>query len=109
MGLTVDEDKCDTCVYAWTDECPLQKCYEHDYKYYEKQVKVKMRIKRLTYDVGEKHYCDYTTREIINRLAECEITLEKIEQIISDGYSQGKESGEMLLDIEGVMNRNDKI
>lgn len=39
-------------------------------------------MKRLTYDVREKHYCDYSTREIINRLAECEIMLEKIEQIV---------------------------
>ena len=39
-------------------------------------------MKRLTYDVREKHYCDYTTREIINRLAECEIMLEKIGEIV---------------------------
>lgn len=41
-------------------------------------------MKRLTYDVGEKHYCDYTTREIINRLAECEIMLDKIKEIINN-------------------------
>lgn len=28
---------------------------------------------------------------------------QKIEQIISDGYLQGKTSGEMLLDIKGVL------
>ena len=32
---------------------------------------------------------------------------QKIEQIISDGYLQGKTSGEMLLGIKGVMNGND--
>lgn len=32
---------------------------------------------------------------------------QKIEQIISDGYLQGKSSGEMLLNIKGVMNGND--
>ena len=32
---------------------------------------------------------------------------QKIEQIISDGYLQGKSSGEMLLGIKGVMNKND--
>lgn len=32
---------------------------------------------------------------------------QKIEQIISDGYLQDKSSGEMLLDIKGVMNGND--
>lgn len=41
-------------------------------------------MERLTYDVKGKHYCDYTTREIINRLAECEIMLEKIEQIVTN-------------------------
>ena len=43
-----------------------------------------MGMKRLTYDAKGKHYCDYETREIINRLAECEIMLEKIEQIIQN-------------------------
>lgn len=85
MGLTIEEDKCDTCIHSWTDECPLQKCWEHDYKNYEKQVKEeKIGIKRLTYDVGEKYYCDYTTREIINQLAECEIMLEKIQRIVAN-------------------------
>lgn len=41
-----------------------------------------MGMKRLTYDVRGKHYCDYPTREIINHLAECEIMLEKIEKIV---------------------------
>ena len=41
-------------------------------------------MKRLTYDAKGKHFCDYSTREIINRLAECEIMLEKIEQISAD-------------------------
>lgn len=43
-----------------------------------------MGMKRLTYDVRGKHYCDYPTREIINHLAECEIMLEKIQQILKD-------------------------
>ena len=99
MGMVIDEDKCDTCIHSWTDGCPLQKCWEDDYKYYEKQTpgykhykkqeKEKMGIKRLTYDVGKKHYCDYTTREIINRLAECEIMLEKIEQIVANNDNDG--------------------
>lgn len=92
MGKSIDEDKCDTCIHSWTDECPLQKCWEHDYKYYErrvKQIKEKIEKKRLTYDVGEKHYCDYSTREIINRLAECEIKLEKIEQIVTNNDNDG--------------------
>lgn len=42
MGrIMIDEDKCDTCIYAWTDECPLKKCWEHDYKYYERQTEDK--------------------------------------------------------------------
>ena len=84
MGMTIKEDKCDTCIHAWTDVCLLQKCWEDGYKYYEKQAEEKIGMKRLTYEVGENHYCDYSTREIINRLAECEIMLEKIEQIIKD-------------------------
>ena len=32
----------------------------------------------------------------------------KIEQIISDGYLQGKSSGQMLLEIKGVMNHANK-
>ncbi len=43
-------------------------------------------MKRLTYDHKGKHFCDYTTREIINRLAECEIMLEKIEQIVKEPH-----------------------
>ncbi|MBR6289336.1 MAG: hypothetical protein IKR19_08375 [Acholeplasmatales bacterium] len=107
MGKLIDKDKCDTCIHAWTDGCPLQKCWEDGYKYYNKQLEEKMGIKRLTYDAGKKHYCDYSTKDIINRLAECEIKLEKIDQIISDGYLQGKSSGEMLLGIKGVLNGND--
>ena len=41
---------------------------------------------RLTYDYEGRHFCDYPTREIINRLAECEIMLEKIEQICNENY-----------------------
>ena len=39
-------------------------------------------ILKLTYDYEGRHFCDCTTREIINRLAECELMLEKIEQIV---------------------------
>lgn len=54
-----------------------------------------MGIKRLTYDAEGKHYCDYETREIINRLAECEIMLQKIQEIIKnwkDGTIEEKDS-----------------
>lgn len=54
-----------------------------------------MGIKRLTYDAKGKHYCDYETREIINRLAKCEIMLQKIEEIIKswkDGTIEEKDS-----------------
>lgn len=107
MGLTIDEDKCDTCIHSWTDECPLRKCWEHDYKYYERQVKEeKIGMKRLTYDVGEKHYCDYTTREIINRLAECEIMLEKIERIIAN-IDNDEMIGRLVREV--LEDRNDQI
>lgn len=43
-----------------------------------------MGMTRLTYDYEGRHFCDYPTREIINRLAECEIMLEKIEEILKD-------------------------
>ena len=42
-----------------------------------------MEKKRLTYDCKGRHFCDYSTREIINRLAECEIMLDKIEKIMA--------------------------
>lgn len=49
----------------------------------------KMGIKRLTYDAKGKHFCDYSTREIINQLAECEIMLERIEQIVANNENDG--------------------
>lgn len=54
-----------------------------------------MGMKRLTYDAKGKHYCDYETREIINRLAECEIMLQQIEEVIKswkDGTIEEKDS-----------------
>lgn len=48
-----------------------------------------MEMKRLTYDAKGKHYCDYKTRDIINRLAECEIMLQKITEILDDWESDG--------------------
>ena len=67
----------------------------------------------------EEMYCDDT--EVIeehlqrckvladyhNQIADTMRKYQKIDQIISDGYLQGKSSGEMLLDIKGVMNGND--
>jgi len=41
-----------------------------------------MGMKRLTYDAKGKHFCDYETRDIINRLAECEVMLQKIQEIV---------------------------
>jgi len=35
--LKEQEDKCETCIYAWTDECPKGKCFENNYKYYVKE------------------------------------------------------------------------
>ena len=60
-----------------------------------------MGMKRLTYDVREKHYCDYSTREIINRLAECEIMLEKIEQIVKSWNDMN--SFDSMLEISEVL------
>ena len=37
MGMAILEDKCATCIYAWTDECPRRKCFENNYKYYVKE------------------------------------------------------------------------
>ncbi len=67
----------------------------------------------------EEMYCD-DTEVIEEQLQRCEVladyhnqiadTMRKyqeIEQIISDGYLQGKSSGEMLLGIKEVMNGND--
>ena len=66
----------------------------------------------------EEMYCD-DTEVIEEQLQRCEVLADyhnqiadtmrkyqKIEQIISDGYLQGKSSGEMLLGIKEVMNGN---
>ncbi len=68
-----------------------------------------MGMKRLTYDAKGKHYCDYSTREIINRLAECEIMLEKIQNIAEQ--LKGLSIDEMSyveLRIKEILDGNDK-
>ena len=51
---------------------------------FKKESEEQIEIMRLTYDAEGKHFCDCETRDIINRLAECEIMLEKIEQIVEE-------------------------
>jgi hypothetical protein len=64
-------------------------------------------MERLTYDAKGMHFCDYPTREIINRLAECEIMLEKIEQIVEHWACCGNPSDSMIAISEVIEDGND--
>lgn len=70
------------------------------------EVIIQSRIQLTIWEEGCASKLDNSPKAV-EALIEIVKKYQKIEQIISDGYLQGKSSGEMLLGIKEVMNRND--